>query len=349
MTLRNLFYPLILILVVTIMSSCSEPEFARFNFDKDLGVKFNSEIELPIEVIGTDIQTLELEIGNEIVQKWSSPTKGVIKFKLKANDYGLGTKYLTLIARNKSGDEFKDNRMLRIVSDLVPEMWKYEIVGSIPHNQENFTQGFEFNKGQLYESTGQNGSSKIAKIDLKTGKDIDRIMLDATHFGEGITILNDTIYQLTWTTGKCFLYDANSLQMLMKEHSYKGEGWGITNDGESIIMSDGSERLTFRDPKTFAVKRTIEVLTHEQPVPRLNELEYVDGYIYANVWMTNTIVVIEPETGRVLAAIDGSKLAESGRGTTGEVFNGIAYNKTEDTFYLTGKMWEKIYKIKLTK
>jgi glutamine cyclotransferase len=339
-----------MILSVGLLSvRCSdEPEnFAQFTFKENLAVSYNSEIEIGIEPLMSDLSLIELQIGDSIFSKWKNPGMKKLNFKLMTTQLGIGAKEIVLIATNNSGETYKDERIIRVLSDLKPELWSYEVVSTSPHNIANFTQGFEFDGKQLIEGTGQLGQSKIAKIDLSTGADMNKIGLDATHFGEGITIMGDTIYQLTWTSGKCFLYDKNTLQILPKEFTYKGEGWGLCNDGKSLIMSDGTERLTFRNPKTFAVERIIEVYTHEQPVIRLNELEYIDGLIYANIWMTNNIAIIEPETGRVIGVIDGANLVTIGRGKVGEVFNGIAYNAAENAIYVTGKNWEKIIKIKL--
>lgn len=337
-------------MLFTMMACSDEPvEFAQFTFKENLAVSYNSEVEIEIEPLVNNLRSIELQIGDSIVSKWNNPEKNKLKYALNTTLFGIGAKGITLIAYNKDGEIYKDERILRILSDLKPELWTYEIVSTFPHNLLNFTQGLEFSGNQLYESTGQSGESKISKIDLATGSDLAKIGLDATHFGEGITILGDTIYQLTWTTNKCFLYNKNTLEILSKDFTYQGEGWGLCNDGTNLIMSDGTERLTFRDPKTFAIVKTIEVYTHEQPVIRLNELEYINGLIYANIWMTNNIAAIEPETGRVVGVIDGGKLASIGRGKVGDVFNGIAYNREEDAIYVTGKHWEKIIKIKLAK
>jgi glutamine cyclotransferase len=171
--------------------------------------------------------------------------------------------------------------------------------------------------------------------------------LDATYFGEGITIFGNAIYQLTWQEQKCFIYNKESLQ-LEREVSYVGEGWGLCNDGKLLIMSNGTERLTFRNPKTFAVERTIEVYTHQGPVTNLNELEYADGLIYANVWMTNKVAVIDPMSGKVLAEIDATDLVLEGK-QSGDVLNGIAYNPTTKKWYMTGKNWPKLFEVMFKK
>lgn len=337
--------------LLLLLSSCKEEvtEFAKFTFKENLSAPLNSELEIGIEPFRDDLVSIELFIGDSILKEWKNPGLNKIKFSFETTGFGIGAKTIEARSKTKNGDSYTDERLIRIVSDLVPEIWEYELLATYPHNIGNFTQGLEFDGNQLFESTGQLGQSKIAKIDLKSGSDIVKIGLDATHFGEGITIMGDTIYQLTWTTGKCFMYNKNTLEMLSKDFTYQGEGWGLCNDGEYLIMSNGTERLTFRDPKTFAIIKTIEVYTHDQPIVRLNELEYVDGLIYANIWMTNNIVVIEPETGRALGVINASNLATTGRGNIGEVFNGIAYNKSEDALYVTGKNWQSLFKLKVIK
>jgi glutamine cyclotransferase len=346
-------YKIILIfgLLLFIFEACDNDEIepAKFKFKENLALNYNSETNIEIEIFKNNLKSVELEISGKIVHKWDKPNSNVLKYNLKANDFGIGGKNITLIVTDENNEIFKDERLLRIFSDIKPKIWNIEIISTIPHNISNFTQGFEFDNNQLFESTGQYGESKISKIDIKTGLDINKIQLDDNYFGEGITILNDTIYQLTWTENKCFLYNKNTLELLSKNFTYKGEGWGICNDGKYLIMSDGSERITFKNPQNFETVKIIEVYTNDQPVSRLNEIEYINGYIYANIWMSNNIVIIEPENGRVIAVIDGTKLASIGKGKIGEAFNGIAYNKNEDIVYVTGKNWEKIIKIKIHK
>ncbi|MBU2019733.1 MAG: glutaminyl-peptide cyclotransferase, partial [Bacteroidetes bacterium] len=162
-----------------------------------------------------------------------------------------------------------------------------------------------------------------------------------------ITILNDKIYQLTYTQGKCFVYDKNTLT-LISEFSYAGEGWGLCNDGEFLYMSDGTERITKRSPKTFEVIETIEVYDNQGPIRKLNELEFVDGIIFANVWMTEAIVAFQPENGKLLAVMDARELVTKGA-NGGDVLNGIAFNKQSKDFYMTGKYWDKMFRVKVIK
>lgn len=336
--------------ILLALTACDSADKAmvEFDFKENLAVQFNTVTEIGVKVLDKDVKSMEIYLDNELQKKYENPTD-YVKLVLNTSEIGLGAKTLMIKAINKGGKEYSESRMMRVLSDLIPEIWHFEIQESYPHNVANFTQGLEFHKGELYESTGQRGASKISLIDIATGKDKLWKGISDEHFGEGITILGDTLYQLTWQTGKCFIYNPSDLSIYRKEFSYNGEGWGICNNGRELIMSDGSERLTIRDPKTFEIIRTMEVYSNDGPIIRLNELEYVDGIIYANVWMSNAIIAIDEMTGRVLGVMDATGLAKIGRGRIGEVFNGIAYNKAEDAFYVTGKQWEKLFKIKMIK
>lgn len=319
---------------------------AVFNFEDNLATKWDETVQLEIILNQDDIEKIELIYNDSVFQTWNKPKKN-IRFAFNAGYYGLGTRNVQLLSTMKDGSTYVDNRMVRVLSDVVPEIWITGIVSSFPHNPTSFTQGLEFDEGILYEGTGQKGQSLVAKVDIKTGEQLKKIGIDATYFGEGITVFGDKLYQLTWQEQKCFVYDKNTLQ-LEKNIPYAGEGWGLCNDGTSLIMSDGSERITFRNPKTFEIERTIEVYTHQGAVTNLNELEYADDLIYANVWMTNKIAVIDPRNGKVLAEIDASALVKDGRGN-GDVLNGIAYNDKTNKWYMTGKNWIKLFEVTFKK
>jgi glutamine cyclotransferase len=209
----------------------------------------------------------------------------------------------------------------------------------------------EFYKGELFEGTGDpsnQGNTIVAKVDQNTGKITKKVGLDASHFGEGITILNDTLYQLTWKNQKCLLYSVQDLSVLSKEFKYNGEGWGLCNDGKYLIMSNGTDQLVFRNPRTFEIVKTIEATTHEGSISQLNELEYIDGKIYANIYMQDLIAVINPATGAVEAIIQANEISSKYRGK-GEVLNGIAYNSKANELVITGKYWNKLLAVKIKK
>ena len=319
---------------------------ATFGFESNLATKWDERVNVDIIVQSDEVETLELIYNDSVFHRWSKPSKK-LTVQFNAGFYGLGTRTIELKSTLKDGSTQSDRRMVRVLSDIVPDIWIAKRLSDFPHQTTSFTQGLEFNNGQLFESTGQKGQSVVAQVNLQTGEHTKHIGLDATYFGEGITIFGNAIYQLTWQEQKCFIYNKESLQ-LEREVSYVGEGWGLCNDGKLLIMSNGTERLTFRNPKTFAVERTIEVYTHQGPVTNLNELEYADGLIYANVWMTNKVAVIDPMSGKVLAEIDATDLVLEGK-QSGDVLNGIAYNPTTKKWYMTGKNWPKLFEVMFQK
>jgi glutamine cyclotransferase len=319
---------------------------ALFTFKDNLATKWDEVIPLSIQINSKDIEKLELVYNDSVFQVWNKP-KGTLNFSFNAGYFGLGTRNLVLLSTLKDGNTFMDNRMVRVLSDVKPEIWIAEIVATFPHNPTSFTQGLEFDGGILYEGTGQKGLSFVAQVDLNSGRITKEMGLDATYFGEGISIFGDKLFQLTWQEQKCFVYNKKSLQV-EKEFTYNGEGWGLCNDGESLIMSDGTERLVYRDPLTFQITKSIEVYDDRGPISKLNELEYIDGLIYANIWMTNSVAVIQPENGKVIAIIDGTELIKEGRGN-GDVMNGIAFNPNTKKVYMTGKNWPKLFEVNFKK
>ncbi|NSW75185.1 MAG: glutaminyl-peptide cyclotransferase [Candidatus Atribacteria bacterium] len=225
--------------------------------------------------------------------------------------------------------------------------YSYRVVASYPHDRSAFTQGLLFEGGILYESTGLYGESSLRRVDLETGEILQKIDLEDEYFAEGITVWEDKIIQLTWESRVAFVYDKKTLKRL-ETRPYPYEGWGITFDGENLIVSDGSETLRFLDPADFTEKRKITVEVGGQKIDRLNELEYVAGKVYANIWYgyEDLIVVIDPRNGGLLGWIDLTGLAEQEKG--GEnVLNGIAFDSWTRTFLVTGKRWHRIYRVKI--
>lgn len=225
--------------------------------------------------------------------------------------------------------------------------WTYTVINAFPHDPKAFTQGLVFEDGFLYEGTGLNGQSELRKVELETGKVLQSYKLPDEFFGEGITIYDDRIFQLTYKSCVGFVYNKETFELL-QEFKYQTEGWGLTNDGKHLIMSDGTPMLYFLDPETFAQSHKVMVLDQDSPVWGLNELEYIDGQIYANVWPMERIVKIEPETGRVIGWVDmeGILTPQDQIGPV-DVFNGIAYDRDGHRLFVTGKFYPKIYEIKL--
>ncbi len=224
--------------------------------------------------------------------------------------------------------------------------YDYKIINTYPHDKNAFTQGFLYKDGYLYEGTGRYGKSSIRKVDIKTGKIIKIHKLAGNYFGEGISILNNKIYQLTWKSKVGFIYDMDF--KLIDKFNYDHEGWGLTNNGKQLIMSDGSDKLYFLNPDTLKKEREIEVKDEDKAVKKINELEYINGEIYANVWQDDYIIKINPDNGKVTGIINLSNIIEpTDYNYELNVLNGIAYDNKNDRLFVTGKLWPKIFEIKL--
>jgi glutamine cyclotransferase len=223
----------------------------------------------------------------------------------------------------------------------------YEIVNIYPHDSNAFTQGLILMDGKLLESTGQEGFSSLRRVELETGKVLKKVDVPEPFFAEGLAGLNGKLYQLTWQHNVGFIYDAQTFEKL-GQFNYDGEGWGLTTDGQSLILSDGTNRIRFIDPSGFRVTKTILVLDQGRPVNELNELEYVNGEIYANVWHNNRIATIDPPSGRVTSWIDLNGLLPPGAVQDSEaVLNGIAYDPASGKLFVTGKLWPHVFEIKV--
>ncbi|HVV70832.1 MAG TPA: glutaminyl-peptide cyclotransferase [Verrucomicrobiae bacterium] len=226
-------------------------------------------------------------------------------------------------------------------------LYTYEVVHTWPHDRRAFTQGLVFLDGQFIESTGLNGQSTLRRVDLATGMVIKEVEIPSQYFAEGLAVLNGKAFQLTWQNHKGFVYDLKSFRS-EGEFSYSGEGWGLTTDGHSLILSDGTSQIRFVNPETFKVERTINVTHRTWPVDHLNELEFIKGEIFANIWGADYVVRINPLTGFVSGAIDFSGLLSvQDRAVDTDVLNGIAYDSVGDRLFVTGKRWPKMFEVRL--
>ena len=258
----------------------------------------------------------------------------------------------TFFSRCKNGDG-TGNGTTTIVpsSEPPPPVLGHSIVNTFPHDTSFYTQGLTFYKGELYEGTGDPGyagKSRLMKIDLKTGKPLRSVSLSNKYFGEGITILRDTIYQLTWQQHKVFVYTLNDFKQV-KEYKLDGEGWGITNDGQKLIVSTGSGMLYYYDPSTFKLLSKSSIMEGNSNAFNLNELEYIDGFVYANQYTYPYILKIDPAAGRVVAKYDLNDMWKKVKAIDPnvDVPNGIAYDSTTKKIYVTGKLWPELYEIQL--
>lgn len=226
-------------------------------------------------------------------------------------------------------------------------LYTYTVIRAYPHDRDAFTQGLQYVDGVLYEGTGLNGRSSIRKVKIETGEVLQQRAVPEQYFGEGITIFGNELFQLTYQAGLGFVYDAQSFAP-KRTFKYTGEGWGLTHDESSLIMSDGSDTLRFLDPATFAERRRLRVTAAGQPLKNLNELEWVKGEIFANVWQTDYIARIDPATGRVNSYVDLRGLLTPREAAGVDVLNGMAYDAAGDRLFVTGKLWPKVFEIKLT-
>ncbi len=229
-----------------------------------------------------------------------------------------------------------------------PLLYGYRVIETYPHATDAFTQGLFFDEDTLYESTGQYGMSSLRRVDLKTGEVLQQTPLPMSHFGEGAAMADGDIFVLSWREGTAFRFDAKNFT-LENNYAYEGEGWGLTFNGEELVMSDGGNQIRFLDPMTFEETRRLTVTLRGNPLPNLNELEWVDGELFANVWKTEAIVRIDPKSGAVTGIIDLRGLLADEDIVPGEtdVLNGVAYKGEENVIYVTGKNWPKLFKIQL--
>lgn len=267
-------------------------------------------------------------------------------FTLK--DIKLGVQQVTAEV-NFEGSKKTITSAITILNDKKPKIYGFEILNEYPHDITSYTQGLEFFNGELYESTGQYGESKLRKLNYNTGDVLQQIDLAKTYFGEGLTILNDKLYQLTWQENTGFVYDVNTFKKLSSfKYGKSKEGWGICNDGNKLYKSDGTEKIWVLNTETLTEEDNIQVFTEKGKIPSLNELEWINNKIYANIYQRNGVAIINPTSGAVEGVIDFSPLREKVTQHKGlDVLNGIAYNPETQTIFVTGKRWDKLFEVKV--
>jgi len=262
----------------------------------------------------------------------------------------LGAQTLKAHFRSE-GKSIELSKEIRILASSSPELFTYEILNEYPHDINSFTQGLEFYRDTLYESTGSGGGAKsfIRKLDFKTGQVFNQVNLESKFFGEGITLLNDKLYQLTWQNKIGFLYNVSDLKRIDQfQYGQSKEGWGLCNDGSRIFKSDGTERIWLLNPKTLVEEDNIQIVTNKSIFNKANELEYVDGKIYANVWQKESMMIIDASSGAIEGVVNLGGLKEKVKQHPKlDVLNGIAYHPGRKTFFVTGKNWDKLFEIQL--
>lgn len=338
---------LVSLMLFLVLSSCNNSY--KFTLNSPKKIQINQELSFSLkEKNNKPFDSVLFFIDEQKIESnGNSATLNIEKYKL-----GKHTISALVFFQNKSE---KITSVIYFMATTAPEIYTYKVINTYPHDSKAYTQGLEFYNGFLYEGTGRKGSSSIRKVELKTGKVLQQLELDKQYFGEGITIFNNQLYQLTWESGIGFIYDVDTFEKLSEfkyEHSL--EGWGLTHNNEKLIKTDGTERIWFLNPETLKEENYIEAYTNTQKVEKLNEIEFINGKIYANRWQLNSILIINPENGKVegVADLNGLKdlLAQSQKvEDSDEVLNGIAYDKENNRLFVTGKHWSKLYEIELIK
>ena len=309
------------------------------------------ETYTPDESVTLEIQSTQNKTIDSIIYYVNdakvASKKGGEKVLLALLDKKLGYQNLKALVYFE-GENVETTARIEVISNVVPKLLNYTIVNTFAHDTLAFTEGLEFYRDTLMESTGQKGISHFRKYDYKTGKIFKQVNLENEYFGEGITVINNKIYQLTWQSNVGFIYDANTLKKLKTfPYDKKIEGWGMTHDDKHIYQSDGTEKIWKMDPETQKMADYINVYTNSNKIKSINELEWIDGKIYGNIWQKDAIAVINPTTGAVEGVLDLSGLRSKVTNKDAEVLNGIAYNPKTKTIFVTGKNWDKLFEIRI--
>lgn len=274
--------------------------------------------------------------------------KGNAKLDVSLSGRKFGYQNIKAVAYYE-GDSAETTARIELVSNIQPELLQYEIVNTYPHDMQAYTQGLEFYRDTLIEGTGQYRESSLRKVNYKTGEVYKKVMLGEKFFGEGITVLNNKVYQLTWRENTGYVYDADTFEKIKEFPYFKNvEGWGLTNDGKYLYQSDGTEKIWILDPETFKEVDYLNVYTANSKIKAVNELEWIDGKIYGNIYQKDALAVINPKTGAVEAVLNLSELKSKVTPHPElDVLNGIAYNPKTKTIFVTGKNWDKMFEIRV--
>ena len=353
--MKRTFFPaaLIICLFVTFISCSNKPKRSRkpvSSITIEPGARnyiFGNTVTVNVKtkVRNGEIDNIKLYYEGKLIKESSE-----LEFKaenVKLNSVGRNTFRAVAVKT----DSVSNSRTisLNVISDIQPKQYTYKTVNNYPHNTDFYTQGLEIYNGFLYEGTGENGKSGLYKINFTTGKVLQEYMLDEKYFGEGITILNDKIYQLTYRARKGFVYNLDDFARIDSFQFKSQQGWGLTNDGEYLIMSNGTHEITWLDTENFTEVKRIQVANNRGIINNLNELELINGNLFANVYTTNLIIEIDPETGKVLSEInmDGILSLYQNPEEKIDYMNGIAWDSKKERLFVTGKWWPRIFEIEL--
>lgn len=330
----------IAILIVLLVTSCSDKYMLVLNSPKTIQV--NEPLKIYVkEKSDKPIDSIQFFINGKAITNNES---------VDISEYKLGKQAISATVFYQGGQR-KLNNTIFFLAAKAPEIYNFEIINEFPHDKNAFTQGFVYHNGYFYESTGQYGKSTLRKVEIETGKVLQKIDIDKQYFAEGMTIFNDKIYLLTWRENIGFIFDLETfkLEKTFDYHQSK-EGWGLTHNYKKLIKTDGTERMWFLNPETLKEERYIETYTNTRKAENLNELEYVNGKVYANLWQKNSILIVNPLNGAIEAIVNLKGLQSKANQEGDEyVLNGIAYDKENDRLFVTGKKWDKVFEIKLVK
>ena len=342
---HNFLSIILLGITITSCGDTKKSDNSVFSFDES---KFQAQY-LPQDGIELEVLNPESKEVDSILyfvnDKKIGTKKGLEKLSFTLKTQKLGYQNLKAVVYY-DGENAQASTRIELVSNIQPKLLQYKIINTYSHDSGSFTEGLEFYKDTLYESTGLNGKSFLRKYDYKTGKIYQQVDLDSKYFGEGITFINNKVYQLTWQNKTGFIYNANTLK-LEKTFAYDKdiEGWGMTNDGKYIYQTDKTEKIWRMDPETQKMIDYVNVYSGSNKIPSINELEWINGKIYTNVWQKDAIAIVNPATGAVEGILDMSGLRKLVKNSEAEVLNGIAYNPKTKTIFVTGKNWDKMFEI----
>ncbi|MCK5442172.1 MAG: glutaminyl-peptide cyclotransferase [Maribacter sp.] len=307
----------------------------EFQQNESVGIVLKNKKKKVIDKITYTIDGQELMVnGNTVILDLATLGNKILKATIDYEDSSA-----------------KVSKKIKVLAENAPSLYTYEIINEYPHDIKAYTQGLEFYNDTLYESTGRKGTSWLRKLDFKTGKVLKQIDLDNAHFGEGITILNDKVYQLTWQSGVGFVYGLNDFKKIDSfQYNQSKEGWGLCNDGTKIFKSDGTEKIWFLNPETLIEEGYIQTVTNKSIFNMANELEYINGKIYANVYQKPSMMIIDAKSGAIEGVINFGGLKEKvTKHSELNVLNGVAYHPERKTFFVTGKNWDKLFEVKIHK
>ena len=340
----NLFKQLTVIFLSIIIIGCGSNNGQK---KSDFKIKTNTKNNTVF-----NNETLSLYIDNpknHLIDSVSySLNKEPISESVDLSNFKLGKYTLEASVYFNNNQQFATQKLI-ILNKEVPKIFTYKIINEYPHDITSYTQGLEFFNDTLYESTGQYKESKLRKVDYKTGKILKNINLADEYFGEGLTILNNKMYQLTWKQGTGFVYDVNTFDKLNSfKYGNSKEGWGLCNDSNTIYKSDGTEKIWTLNPETLIEQDYIQVYTNKGKITEINEMEWIDGKIYANRYQKDGVAIINPKNGAVIGVVDFSPLKKLVTQHEGlDVLNGIAYNPKSKTIFVTGKRWDKLFEVEI--